>query len=125
MTITAFGDLYRTISRTQLQLIQVRKASWSAFNQTVCGLRFLYGTKLARPWGVSMIPFGKRPKPLPAVLGWGKVAFIAPREDRRSFERLAFATWRKMTRTVCNARKPDRSQYVIRSIFTKCSSTTD
>ncbi|MBS0201652.1 MAG: site-specific integrase [Planctomycetes bacterium] len=57
----------------QLHLIQVRKASWSAFNQTVCGLRFLYGTTLSRPWGVSMIPFGKRPKPLPAVLGSGEV----------------------------------------------------
>lgn len=53
----------------QLHLIQVRKASWSAFNQTVCGLRFLYRTTLPRSWGVEMIPFGKRPKRLPAVLG--------------------------------------------------------
>jgi integrase/recombinase XerD len=57
----------------QLHLIQVKKASWSAFNQTVCGLRFLYRITLPRPWGVSMIPFGKRPKPLPAVLGPGEV----------------------------------------------------
>lgn len=57
----------------QLHLINVRKASWSAFNQTVCGLRFLYRITLPRPWGVSMIPFGKRPKQLPAVLGPGEV----------------------------------------------------
>jgi len=53
----------------QLHLVQERKVSWSTFNQTVCGLRFLYRTTLPRPWPVSMIPFGKRPKKLPAVLG--------------------------------------------------------
>lgn len=57
----------------QLHLINVRKASWSAFNQTVCGLRFLYRTTLPRDWGVAMIPFGKRPKRLPAVLGSNEV----------------------------------------------------
>lgn len=53
----------------QLHLIQERKASWSAFNQAVCGLRFLYRITLPRPWVVQQVPFGKRPKRLPAVLG--------------------------------------------------------
>jgi site-specific recombinase XerD len=53
----------------QLYLIQERKASWSAFNQAVCGLRFLYRVTLPRPWVVEQVPFGKRPKRLPAVLG--------------------------------------------------------
>jgi integrase/recombinase XerD len=53
----------------QLHLIEVRHASWSAFNQAVCGLRFLYHVTLPRPWVVQHIPFGKRPKKLPAVLG--------------------------------------------------------
>ena len=57
----------------QLHLVQERKVSWSTFNQTVCGLRFLYRTTLPRPWHVTMIPFGKRPKKLPAVLGANEV----------------------------------------------------
>ncbi len=44
----------------ELHLIEVRKASWSAFNQAVCGLRFLYRVTLPRPWVVQQVPFGKR-----------------------------------------------------------------
>jgi len=58
----------------QLHLIEVRKASWSSFNQAVCGLRFLYHVTLPRPWVVQHIPFGKRPKKLPAVLGSEEVS---------------------------------------------------
>jgi site-specific recombinase XerD len=53
----------------QVYLVQEKKASWSAFNQTVCALRFLYRTTIPRPWPVTMIPFAKRPKRLPVVLG--------------------------------------------------------
>src|SRR5262249_11622383 len=48
--------------------ILARKLSWSSFNQAVCALRFLYGTTLARPNQLPMIPYGKRPKTLPSVL---------------------------------------------------------
>jgi integrase/recombinase XerD len=57
----------------QLHLIG-RGVSWSKFNQTVCALRFLYGTTLRRPEQVPMIPFGKRPKKLPCVLSPEEVA---------------------------------------------------
>jgi len=57
----------------QLNLIEVRKVGWSSFNQTVCGLRFLYRVTFPRPWAVTMIPFGKRPKTLPAVLAASEV----------------------------------------------------
>ncbi len=57
----------------QLWLIQVNEASWSQFNQAVCALRFLYSVTLPRPWAVPMIPFGKRPKRLPTVLGQDEV----------------------------------------------------
>ena len=53
----------------QLHLVQEKKVGWSSFNQAVSGLRFLYRVTLPRPWHVKMIPFGKRPKKLPAVLG--------------------------------------------------------
>ena len=52
----------------QLHLLQ-RRVSWSTFNQAVCALRFLYRTTLGRPEQLPMIPFGKRPRTLPSVLG--------------------------------------------------------
>ena len=62
------------IRNYQLHLVEVKKASWSAFNQAVCGLRFLYDVTLPRPWVVQHIPFGKRPRKLPAVLGSEEVS---------------------------------------------------
>jgi integrase/recombinase XerD len=56
------------IRRFQLHLLHEKKASWSSFNQAVCALRFLYGQTLRQSWHVEMIPFGKKPKKLPAVL---------------------------------------------------------
>jgi site-specific recombinase XerD len=69
----------------QLHLLE-RGVSWSTFNQTVCALRFLYGTTLGRPEQVAMIPFGKRPKKLPCVLSPDEVARVleasAPGRER-------------------------------------------
>jgi integrase/recombinase XerD len=52
----------------QLYLLHERHASWSSFNQVVCALRFLYRVTVPRPWAVEQIPYGKKPKSLPAVL---------------------------------------------------------
>src|SRR5438093_2915998 len=52
----------------QLYLLQERHASWSVFNQAVCALRFLYRVTLQAPFAVTMIPYDKKPKSLPAVL---------------------------------------------------------
>jgi integrase/recombinase XerD len=67
----------------QLHLLH-RKVSWSLFNQTVCALRFLYGTTLGRPEQLPLIPYGKRPKFLPCVLSPDEVArlFVAARPGR-------------------------------------------
>ena len=54
-------------------MIQVNKSSCSQFNQAVCGLRFLYSITLSRPWVVQSVPYGKRPKSLPTVLGQEEV----------------------------------------------------
>ncbi len=61
------------IREFQLWMIQVNKSSWSQFNQAVCGLRFLYSITLSRPWVVQSVPYGKRPKSLPTVLGQEEV----------------------------------------------------
>ena len=57
------------IRQYQLYLVNEKQVSWSSFNQAVCGLRFLYQVTLRRPWTVEHIPFGKKPKKLPTVLG--------------------------------------------------------
>ena len=57
----------------QLHLINERKVGWSTFNQAVCGLRFLYRTTYPRDWAVSTVPFGRKPKTLPAVLSGDEV----------------------------------------------------
>jgi site-specific recombinase XerD len=56
----------------QLHLLH-QKTSWSRFNQVVCALRFLYRVTLQRPDTVVLIPYGKKPKSLPAVLSRDEV----------------------------------------------------
>ena len=62
----------------QVYLVQQKKASWASFNQAVCALRFLYRVTIPRPWPVIQIPFAKKPKKLPVVLG--------PEETKRLLE---------------------------------------
>lgn len=60
------------IRRFQVELL-AKEPSWSQFNQIVSGLRFFFGTTLARPGMVEMLPYGKRPKRLPTVLSMEEV----------------------------------------------------
>src|SRR6516225_3858046 len=64
----------------QLHLLQQR-VSWSSFNQAVCALRFLYGTTLGRPEQLPLIPYGKRPRTLPAVLAAEEVLRLLAAAD--------------------------------------------
>jgi integrase/recombinase XerD len=61
-----------TLSAEEIRAFQVhlqgRQVSWSQFNQVVAALRFFYGTTLARPGMVDMLPYGRRLKRLPTVL---------------------------------------------------------
>jgi integrase/recombinase XerD len=56
----------------QLHLLG-KKLSWSAFNLSVCALRFLYGTTLGRKDFVQRLPYGRKPKTIPAVLSRDEV----------------------------------------------------
>jgi integrase/recombinase XerD len=58
----------------QLHLLHQRHASWSVFNQAVCALRFLYRVTLQAPFAIDRIPYGKKPRSLPAVLSREQVA---------------------------------------------------
>ena len=51
-----------------------QRVCWSTFNQTVSALRLLYRVTLGRPEHVPHIPYGKRPKTLPAVLSSEEVS---------------------------------------------------
>jgi hypothetical protein len=54
----------------QTYLVESKHASWTVFNQTVCALRFLYGTTLRRPATIDHIPFphhGPPPDPRAAA----------------------------------------------------------
>lgn len=55
------------VRQYQLHLL-ARKVSWSCFNQSICALRFLYGTTLGRADYIPRLPYGRRPKRLPVVL---------------------------------------------------------
>jgi site-specific recombinase XerD len=76
--------------RYQLHLLG-RRVSWSLYNQAVCALRFLYSVTLQRPELVPMLPYGKRPKTLPAVL--------SPEEVRRLFDAAADPCFRLLLQT--------------------------
>jgi integrase/recombinase XerD len=78
----------------QLHLLQVKRASWSAYNQSACALRFFYGTCLGRPEMVKALPYGKRPKTLPTVLSREEVLqFFAafPTDPDRLLVRTTYA----------------------------------
>jgi integrase/recombinase XerD len=78
----------------QLHLLQVKHASWSAYNQSACALRFFYGVCLGRPDLVTTIPYGRRPKTLPTVLSRDEVLqFFAafPTDPDRTLVRTTYA----------------------------------
>ncbi len=78
----------------QLHLLQEKHASWSTFNQAVCALRFLYRVTLQAPFAVAMIPYGKKPKSLPAVLSRAEVAqlfAVVPRPLERLILQATYA----------------------------------
>lgn len=56
----------------QLHLIDLG-VSWSAFNQVVCALRFLFARVLQRPDVIPFVRFAKKPKTLPVVLSPNEV----------------------------------------------------
>ena len=71
--------------RAYLQhLMEEKRVSRSAFNQTVCALRFLYRITLERPETIARLPYARREKRLPAILSPDEVGrLLEAVEDRR------------------------------------------
>jgi site-specific recombinase XerD len=87
----------------QLYLLHERHVAWSTFNQAVCALRFLYRVTLRRPFLVEQIPYGKKPKTVPAVLSQEEVLrlFAALPDDRyRLLLRTAYAAGLRVSEVV-------------------------
>src|SRR3954447_9282336 len=79
--VTKFGQFFKR-SPERLDLEDVRAfqvhlvaggISWSALNQTVSALRFLYGVTLGRPDLPERIPHAREPRKLPVVLSADEV----------------------------------------------------
>ena len=87
----------------QIHLLEQRHASWSVFNQAVCALRFLYGVTLRAPFPIDLIPYGKKPKTLPAVLSREEVAQLFAEIAERA-PACRFADCRHFTEPGCAVR---------------------
>jgi site-specific recombinase XerD len=78
-------------------------ASWTAFNQAVSALKFFYRTTLRVGWSVDEIPYGRRPRKLPVVLGPEEVVRLIEAVDA-AMPRMAlltiYATGLRITETV-------------------------
>jgi integrase/recombinase XerD len=62
------------IREYQTFLVETKHASWTAFNQTVCALRFLYKVSLGQAELIEHIPFPRQEKKLPVVLSQDELA---------------------------------------------------
>ena len=81
------------IRKYQVHLAR-RGLAWGSLNQTVCALRFFYGTTLARRHIPKMIPYAREPRRLPVVLSADEVVkFLeaVPRLDARIALTTAYA----------------------------------
>src|SRR5262245_36594666 len=56
-------------------------ASWTLFNQAACALKFFYRVTLQVTWPVQVIPYGRKPKKLPSVLGQDEVVQLIEAAD--------------------------------------------
>lgn len=83
------------VHRYLLHLLHEKKASWPSYNQAVSALRFFYRVTCPREEVVPRLPYGKRPKRLPAVRSREEVArFLAAVRGRvlRMLLRTIYAT---------------------------------
>jgi integrase/recombinase XerD len=85
-----------------------RGVSWSLFNQAVSALKFLYQVTLRVSWPVEQIPYGRKPRSLPAVLSQDEVVRLVEAVRHpvcRMALLTAYAAGLRITETV--ALKPD------------------
>jgi len=106
------------VHRYLLYLLHDKQVSWSSYNQAVAALRFFYRVSYPSDIVVSRLPYGKRPKRLPAVRSPQEVArFLAAVEDRtyRMVLRTIYATGLRISEALhLTAAQIDSSRMVLR-----------
>ena len=71
------------VHRYLLHLLHGKQVSWSSYDQAVAALRFFYRVSFPSDTVVTRLPYGKRPKRLPAVRSPQQVAlFLDTVHDR-------------------------------------------
>ena len=108
------------VHRYLLHLLHHRKVSWSAYNQAVAALRFFYRVTYPCDMVVTRLPYGKRPKLLPAVRSPQQVAlFLDTVHDRtiRMVLRTIYATGLRISEALhLTAAQIDSSRMVVRVV---------
>jgi site-specific recombinase XerD len=87
----------------QVYLIDQKRASSSALQQTVYALRFLYRNTLGKEWALPYIPAPKREKKLPVVLSQEEVSRFfehLPNLKHRALIMTAYATGIRVSEVV-------------------------
>ena len=106
------------VHRYLLHLLHGKKVSWSSYNQAVAALRFFYRVSSPSDTVVTRLPYGKRPKRLPAVRSPQQVAlFLDTVHDRtmRVMLRTIYATGLRISEALhLTAAQIDSSRMVVR-----------
>jgi integrase/recombinase XerD len=108
------------VHRYLVHLLHHRKVSWSSYNQAVAALRFFYRVTYPSDTVVTRLPYGKRPKLLPAVRSPQQVAlFLDTVHDRtiRMVLRSIYATGLRISEALhLTAAQIDSSRMVVRVV---------
>ena len=106
------------IHRYLLHLLHHKQISWSSYNQAVVALRFFYRVTYPSDTVVMRLPYGKRPKRLPAVRSPQQVAlFLDTVRDRiiQMVLRTIYATGLRISEALhLTAPQIDSSRMVVR-----------
>jgi hypothetical protein len=117
-----FGRSPEVLGPEEIRLYQLhllgKQASWSRFNQAVSALRLLYRLTLGRPEVIPMIPYGKKPRRLPAVLSREEVLRLLaalPGGRLRTLVRTAYACGLRIASNSCRNRHCPKCQGAARA----------
>jgi len=106
------------VHRYLLHLLHDKRVSWSSYNQAVAALRFFYRVTYPSDTLVKRLPYGKRPKRLPAVRSPQQVAcFLAAVQGRthRMVLRTIYAAGLRISEALhLTAAQIDSSRMVLR-----------
>jgi integrase/recombinase XerD len=108
------------VHRYLLHLLHHRKVSWSSYNQAVAALRFFYRVTYPSDTVVTRLPYGKRPKLLPAVRSPQQVALFLDTVHERTIRmvlRSIYATGLRISEALhLTAAQIDSSRMVVRVV---------